>query len=82
MQSPTDGTRVGQAICPYCGVGCLLDVATQNNRITELRGAPESPVNLGLLCPKGALLGPVLGLPGRLSSFDLRELPDFMAMDA
>jgi hypothetical protein len=28
-------------------------------------------------------LSPILlGLPGRLSSFDLRELPDFMVMEA
>jgi anaerobic selenocysteine-containing dehydrogenase len=66
------GLRAGQAVCPYCGVGCLLDVAIEsnktNNRIVELRGSPDSPVNYGLLCPKGALLSPVLDLPGRLLS--------------
>ncbi|MHB8629785.1 MAG: molybdopterin oxidoreductase family protein [Aggregatilineales bacterium] len=60
------GERTGKAICPYCGVGCLMDVTTQNNRIVELHGSPESPVNRGKLCPKGALLSPVLDLPGRL----------------
>src|SRR5258708_30620875 len=62
------GMRIGKAMCPYCGVGCLIDVATKDNMIVELRGDPDSPVNLGLLCPKGALLGPVLDLPGRLVS--------------
>src|SRR5260221_1923631 len=62
------GLRVGKAMCPYCGVGCVIDVATKDNAIVELRGDPTSPVNLGLLCPKGALLGPVLDLPGRLLS--------------
>jgi ferredoxin-nitrate reductase len=47
-------------------VGCLLNVTTEANRITEVQGALESPVNLGKLCPKGALLAPVLELPGRL----------------
>src|SRR5258706_110479 len=58
--------RAGKAMCPYCGVGCMLDIATQGNKVVKLRGDPESPVNYGLLCPKGALLAPVLDLPGRL----------------
>ncbi len=62
------GLRSGQTTCPYCGVGCLLDVATRANKIVELRGNPDSPVNYGLLCPKGALLSPVLDLTGRLLS--------------
>ncbi len=56
----------GKVMCPYCGVGCVLDVATQDNKVIELRGDADSPVNHGLLCPKGALLSPILDLPGRL----------------
>lgn len=58
--------RSGKVICPYCGIGCLLNVTTQDNRIVNLTGTPDSPVNYGKLCPKGALLSPVLDLPGRL----------------
>ncbi len=58
--------QTGQAMCPYCGVGCLINIKTRHNQVIELRGTPDSPVNKGLLCPKGALLGPVLDLPGRL----------------
>jgi anaerobic selenocysteine-containing dehydrogenase len=58
--------RMGKAMCPYCGVGCIVDVATRDNKIVELRGNPDASANLGLLCPKGALLSPVLDLPGRL----------------
>lgn len=56
----------GKAICPYCGVGCHVHLKVTDNRITELLGAKDSPVNRGKLCPKGALLAPVLELPGRL----------------
>src|SRR5687768_4404778 len=56
----------GKAICPYCGVGCQVNVTVRDNRITESIGAKDSPVNRGRLCPKGALLAPVLELPGRL----------------
>jgi anaerobic selenocysteine-containing dehydrogenase len=64
--------HTAQAMCPYCGVGCLLDVTAHDNKITALRGTPNSPVNKGLLCPKGALLAPVLDAPGRLYSPLLR----------
>src|SRR5215217_5436914 len=62
----TSKQRSGKAICPYCGVGCLIDLVTRDNRITALSGTANSPVNYGKLCPKGALLSPVLDLPGRL----------------
>lgn len=58
--------KTNKVICPYCGVGCLMNVSTQKNQIVGLSGNAESPVNYGKLCPKGALLGPVLDLPGRL----------------
>src|SRR5579859_5486165 len=61
-----ENMRVGKTMCPYCGVGCVLDVATRGNKIIDLRGDPDAPANRGLLCPKGALLSPVLDLPGRL----------------
>jgi ferredoxin-nitrate reductase len=59
-------TRTGKAMCPYCGVGCVLNLKTKGNQIVELKGDPDSAANRGLLCPKGALLSPVLDLPGRL----------------
>lgn len=62
----TSAQNTGKVICPYCGVGCLMDVTTRANRIVELSGAPESPANYGKLCPKGALAGSILELSGRL----------------
>lgn len=58
--------RTGKVLCPYCGVGCLMNIVTRANRIVELAGAPESPANFGKLCPKGALAGSILELSGRL----------------
>jgi ferredoxin-nitrate reductase len=76
FEQATTDKRTGKAICPYCGVGCLMDVATQANRIVELRGNAESPANYGKLCPKGALLSPVLDLPGRLLTPQFRANRD------
>jgi ferredoxin-nitrate reductase len=65
-QAIDEDVKKGRVMCPYCGVGCLLDVKTQQNQVLELRGAIDSSSNQGLLCPKGALLGSVLDLSGRL----------------
>lgn len=62
----------GKAVCPYCGVGCQVNVTVKENIVTLVAGAKDSPVNQGQLCPKGALLAPVLTLPGRLLAPQIR----------
>lgn len=69
----SEDVKVGRVMCPYCGVGCLLDVKAQQNQILELRGAADASSNQGLLCPKGALLGSVLDLSGRLLKPQMRQ---------
>jgi formate dehydrogenase major subunit len=43
------------SICPYCSVGCG-QIVTINDKgaITDIQGNPDSPINEGTLCPKGA----------------------------
>jgi formate dehydrogenase major subunit len=41
-------------ICPYCAVGCGMIAHTINGEIVNIEGNPDSPVNEGNLCPKGA----------------------------
>lgn len=53
------GAKESQSVCPYCAVGCSLVAFTQQNadgsrRIVQIEGNPDSPVNEGRLCPKGA----------------------------
>jgi len=52
------GAKEVHSLCPYCAVGCSLVAYTrQTNGKTELlqiEGDPDSPVNEGRLCPKGA----------------------------
>lgn len=66
IHTDTRVQRTGKVICPYCGVGCLMDVVTRENRVVGLSGAPEAPANYGKLCPKGALAGSITELTGRL----------------
>ena len=50
--------KIGErtTICPHCGVGCSLIMAVENGEITNLEGDPDSPINQGSLCSKGASL--------------------------
>ena len=45
-------------ICPYCAVGCGMIAHTVEGpngpQIVNIEGNPDSPVNEGNLCPKGA----------------------------
>lgn len=42
------------SVCPYCAVGCGMIVTESGGKIINIEGNPDSPVNLGSLCPKGA----------------------------
>ncbi|TQJ91268.1 formate dehydrogenase [Streptomyces sp. SLBN-31] len=46
--------KVVKSICPYCGVGCAQNIYVKDNKIVHIEGDPDSPVNRGRLCPKGA----------------------------
>jgi formate dehydrogenase major subunit len=48
------GATVTESICPYCAVGCGQLIFTKGGKIIDIEGNPESPVNEGTLCPKGA----------------------------
>lgn len=48
--------RVFPSVCPYCAVGCGTLVHVVNNQIVNIEGNPDSPVNQGNLCPKGAAI--------------------------
>jgi formate dehydrogenase major subunit len=48
------GTQTTPSVCPYCAVGCGTTIHSRENTIVEIEGNPESPINAGTLCPKGA----------------------------
>ena len=52
--SRLDGATLTHSICPYCAVGCSLNVYTKSGQIIDIEGNPDSPINEGTLCPKGA----------------------------
>lgn len=48
------GATVTQGICPYCAVGCGQLIYTKGGKLIDIEGNPDSPINEGTLCPKGA----------------------------
>src|ERR1700686_5032576 len=53
------GAKELHSICPYCAVGCSLVAYTRQSsdgsvQLLQIEGDPDSPVNEGRLCPKGA----------------------------
>jgi formate dehydrogenase major subunit len=54
-----EGATMSHSVCPYCAVGCSLLAYTRKNgngsvELLQIEGNPDSPVNEGTLCPKGA----------------------------
>jgi formate dehydrogenase major subunit len=48
------GATVTRSVCPYCAVGCSTNIYTKAGEVIDIEGNPESPINEGTLCPKGA----------------------------
>ena len=53
------GAKEVHSLCPYCAVGCSLIAYTRQGangktELLQIEGDPDSPINEGRLCPKGA----------------------------
>ncbi len=42
-----------RTVCPYCGVGCEIELHTRDNRIVRVTAPEDAVVNAGSLCVKG-----------------------------
>lgn len=52
--------------CPYCGVGCGVQIERNDHGEITVRADRTHPANLGRLCSKGSALAETLDLDGRL----------------
>ena len=59
--------KVVHSVCPYCAVGCSLNVYVKNGRVIDIERDPNSPVNRGTLCPKGSATFQYTVNPSRLT---------------
>ena len=52
--APTPGEiEKTRSICPYCGVGCSVDLLTKGEKLVGVQPAMDGPANEGALCVKG-----------------------------
>ena len=68
-----EGATEAHSVCPYCAVGCALVAYTRKNsdgsvQLLQIEGDPDSPVNEGRLCPKGATAMQLAISPRRVES--------------
>jgi formate dehydrogenase alpha subunit len=78
-------------ICPYCGVGCRLELRVKEDQIISIHPNRESPVNRGQACVKGRfgleeivhhpdrLTTPLIRRNGRLEEASWEEALDLVA---
>ncbi|MFA7198092.1 MAG: formate dehydrogenase subunit alpha, partial [Methanoculleus sp.] len=53
--------------CPYCGVGCGLNLVVNDGKLVGVEPNKRSPINEGKLCPKGATCWEFVQSPDRLT---------------
>ncbi len=65
--------RWTRTTCPYCGVGCEMQVGTRDDRIVDVRPALDAPVSKGHLCSKGRYAFDFVAAPDRITTPMIRE---------
>lgn len=63
----TRDARVVTSVCPYCAVGCGLNVYVKHGQVIDIEGNPQSPISHGTLCPKGSATFQYTINPSRLT---------------
>jgi predicted molibdopterin-dependent oxidoreductase YjgC len=83
--------RTVKTVCPYCGVGCQLDLEVKNNRIMQSIPDADGPANHGQSCVKGhfgiaefvhspdRLTTPLIRKNGELTEASWDEALDYIA---
>jgi formate dehydrogenase major subunit len=66
------GAKKTPGVCPYCAVGCGTTVYSKDGTIVDIEGNPDSPINAGTLCPKGAATFQLHVNPNRLTAVKYR----------
>jgi predicted molibdopterin-dependent oxidoreductase YjgC len=60
--------RIVHTTCPYCGVGCQMDLHLQGDQVFRVSGRFDNEVNYGNLCVKGRFGYDYIYSPDRLST--------------
>ncbi len=57
LQGRVKGAKPVVSVCPYCAVGCsTLAYVSDEGKLLDVEGNPDSPISGGHLCPKGSAI--------------------------
>ena len=62
-----------RSTCPYCGVGCSVDLLTKGDKLVGIQPAMDGPANEGALCIKGQFAHDFVQHPERLTTPLVRD---------
>jgi predicted molibdopterin-dependent oxidoreductase YjgC len=66
--------RIVATTCPYCGVGCQVDLHIKDDLIFRVEGRRDNRVNFGNLCVKGRFGYDYVHAPDRVREPLIRDL--------
>jgi formate dehydrogenase major subunit len=64
--------------CPYCGVGCGLNLVVNEGKVVGVEPYKRSPINEGKLCPKGMTCWEHVHSPHRLTKPKIKKNGKFV----
>jgi len=64
-------------ICPYCGVGCGMNLVVKDKKVVGVEPWKRHPVNEGKLCPKGNFCYEIIHREDRLTTPLIKENGEF-----
>ena len=64
--------------CPYCGVGCGLNLVVSEGKLVGVEPYKRSPINEGKLCPKGMTCWEHVQSPDRLTTPKIKKNGKFV----
>jgi formate dehydrogenase alpha subunit len=64
-------------ICPYCGVGCGMNLVVKDEKVVGVEPWKRHPVNEGKLCPKGNFCYEIIHRDDRLTTPLIKENGEF-----
>ena len=71
-EDPFAGAVSTTSVCPFCAVGCGTIVKSLDNKLVQIEGDPEHPINQGALCSKGLAFSQTVNSQGRLQFVQYR----------
>ena len=78
MDASGDLFHYVQTTCPYCGVGCGLNLVVSRGKLVGVEPYTRSPVNEGGLCIKGASCWEFVHSPDRLTCPLIKKDDEFV----